>query len=365
MIIHDTVLCNGATRCLIPNDNFAVAVNPLLTVTWNWAFMNLRTGKKNIVEADDKGKKTDLQYEDRACIRFAHTPLFLFGSERRGLHEDGWVGEQQVGDRFVVAFSLAPVEVTFADHPCTLLAPTTVALARPETTYYRSPCNPRGQRTVFVGFDAETAFDVCSARDPSALDREDPFPARVGPSSAKSMAMAMQMERLVFAAKSNIEPLMFDEISMRIVELALDTTYQAFYTRVHQVPSKKNQQQLVDRVLALVCNDYARKWTLTELAKAAELSPAYLSRIFRLHTGRTLSECHLLIRIVRAMEQMPDRRGHLTELALECGFSSHSHMTSAFSRLLGVTPSQIVESSRGPILKVMSRLDKYMAHFSN
>jgi AraC-like DNA-binding protein len=40
-------------------------------------------------------------------------------------------------------------------------------------------------------------------------------------------------------------------------------------------------------------------------------------------------------------------RDDLTLLALDCGFSSHSHFSAAFSRAFGITPSRLRRQLRG------------------
>jgi AraC-like DNA-binding protein len=42
------------------------------------------------------------------------------------------------------------------------------------------------------------------------------------------------------------------------------------------------------------------------------------------------------------LERLPHYRERLTDLALDLGFSSHSHFTSAFRAYFGRTPSALV-----------------------
>jgi len=46
------------------------------------------------------------------------------------------------------------------------------------------------------------------------------------------------------------------------------------------------------------------------------------------------------LRIERARELLSNPALSLTDIALDCGFSSHSHMTRVFRQFLGVTPSE-------------------------
>lgn len=306
------------------------------------------------------GDSTGLQFTQSPCIKYVKSPLLVMGSERRGVNDSGWDGEQATGKRHVIAFSLNAIEVEFVGEQSILLAPPTVAFTRPEIGYTRTPQNARGQRTIFLSLNTQTAVDLCATRDPSARDRSDPFPARFGPCSAKALAMAVQLERLVFNQDSYTEALVFEEYSMQIVEHTLDAIFQACGSRLRPTAAARSHRESVDRVLGLICDNPSRKWALGELASAVDLSPAYLSRIFRKHSGRTLSQSVLLIRIVHALEQLPDRRRDLTGLALDCGFGSHSHMTSAFASILGVSPKQFVGGSHKSIRDSIDGIHKHL-----
>jgi AraC-like DNA-binding protein len=51
------------------------------------------------------------------------------------------------------------------------------------------------------------------------------------------------------------------------------------------------------------------------------------------------------LRLAHALDALPST-SDLTQLALDVGFSSHSHFTSRFRRAFGTTPSRFRELSR-------------------
>ena len=84
---------------------------------------------------------------------------------------------------------------------------------------------------------------------------------------------------------------------------------------------------------------------LADLAYDTGLSEAYLARAFRSATGTTLHAALVERRIARARSliEAASRRGaplSLADVAAATGFSSHAHMTTAFRRVLGITPSE-------------------------
>jgi AraC-like DNA-binding protein len=56
------------------------------------------------------------------------------------------------------------------------------------------------------------------------------------------------------------------------------------------------------------------------------------------------------LRLRTALERLPLSAGELTTLALELGFSSHSHFTASFTREYGVPPSSVGNARRARAL---------------
>lgn len=78
---------------------------------------------------------------------------------------------------------------------------------------------------------------------------------------------------------------------------------------------------------------------LSELAMCAETTPFHLARIFREHVGVPVHEYDIRLRLIRALPDVLDTDRGITEIALDHGFSSHSHFTYAFRRRAGITPN--------------------------
>src|SRR5262245_12020545 len=85
--------------------------------------------------------------------------------------------------------------------------------------------------------------------------------------------------------------------------------------------------------------DLENDLTLEALARESGYSPIHFSRMFRAATGRTPHNYVLHLRVERARQRLVDPCVSLTEIALECGFSSHSHMTRVCHEFVGMTPS--------------------------
>ena len=97
-------------------------------------------------------------------------------------------------------------------------------------------------------------------------------------------------------------------------------------------------RKLVDRAKLVLTADLSRRWTLAEIASEVGGSPVYLTQMFQQLEGMPLYRYQLQLRLARALTLL-DEYDDLTNLALELGFSSHSHFSHAFKRAFGYTPS--------------------------
>src|SRR5215469_14610066 len=80
--------------------------------------------------------------------------------------------------------------------------------------------------------------------------------------------------------------------------------------------------------------------SLQSLAQESGYSRVHFVRMFRAATGRSPHNYLLNMRVERARELLSNPALSLIEIALDCGFSSHSHMTRVFRQFLGITPSE-------------------------
>ncbi|HEY1773984.1 MAG TPA: helix-turn-helix transcriptional regulator [Gammaproteobacteria bacterium] len=98
---------------------------------------------------------------------------------------------------------------------------------------------------------------------------------------------------------------------------------------------------LADQAQLLVAEKFSGKLTLEDIAAELKVSPFRLCRAFRQATGGSLHQHLTRLRLVTALEKLPDYRDRLTDLALDLGFSSHSHFTHAFRGYFGRAPSEL------------------------
>ena len=79
--------------------------------------------------------------------------------------------------------------------------------------------------------------------------------------------------------------------------------------------------------------------SLEALAGEVHLSPLYVVRAFRAAVGQTPHQYVLARRIEHARRLLVGTTLPIAEISLASGFSSQSHLSNWFRRIVGVTPA--------------------------
>lgn len=102
-------------------------------------------------------------------------------------------------------------------------------------------------------------------------------------------------------------------------------------------------QRRADEVRALLAARPAERWRLADVAREVAVSPYHLARGFRAATGQSIGEYLLRVRVHSALDRLQGGENDLARLALDLGFTTHSHFSARFRAVFGLTPSQARE----------------------
>ena len=101
---------------------------------------------------------------------------------------------------------------------------------------------------------------------------------------------------------------------------------------------KRQNSERVGRVIALLKENLAEPPALEEIGRRVGCSHFYLSRIFSQEMGRGIFQHLRALRLERAAELLRERKMNVTQVALEVGYSSPSHFSTAFHETFGCCP---------------------------
>ena len=212
-----------------------------------------------------------------------------------------------------------------------------------ESTYrvsHPSDCGDRG--TVFT-VSPRVLNDIVRELDPSIDEHPDqPFRFVTGPCDSNVFWRHRELVQRLDSAEP-LEPLWADVTALQLVADVLES---AFVQR-GVAPKPKRQGTDADHAnLAEAAKSYLaarmnERITLDDVARAVHASPFHLARIFQQQTGVPVHRYLTQLRLRASLERLAEDGTDITAIALELGFSSHSHFTDAFRREFGRPPSKV------------------------
>jgi AraC family transcriptional regulator len=193
-----------------------------------------------------------------------------------------------------------------------------------------------GDRNLSIGIDEATLLELVPADLLHTKGRALFNRSRMRIDARAQFLSALVRHRL---ARGMTETLEAEDLILSLISLALGkrTSYVA--------SGSVGRQKLVDRAKLLLSSNLGRRWTLAEIGGTVGVSPVYLTQVFRQVEGLPLYRYQLQLRLARALDLLDDC-SDLTGLALDLGFSSYSHFSTAFKQAYGLTPLAFQHSSR-------------------
>jgi AraC-like DNA-binding protein len=209
----------------------------------------------------------------------------------------------------------------------------------PGDEFERSPISPDGDRCEYFGVSEDIAVAIAQDLEPAGLRVSDREVFAIAYMPVELSLYAHQRAIYAGIRRGEIEPLEAEEQVIAIVA----ATITGRGARRAQAPASRGtdevHEDLAMRAKAALSRDLAESVSVTALAKELGASPYHLCRIFRRRAGTTLHRYRLELRVRAAMERIARPGTDLSEIALELGFSSHSHFTTVIRRRLGMPPS--------------------------
>lgn len=166
--------------------------------------------------------------------------------------------------------------------------------------------------------------------------RNEPHPSAVSNVQRMATSLFSIMETLrhppVFAPAQAIW------FQSKAVELAAQLFFQPPEGELFCTRAQRAARERVERARNILRERLAEPPSLEELGRLVGCSQFYLSRLFSQETGLTIQQFIRHIRMERAAELLRSGRCNVTEAALEVGYNSLSHFSSAFHETFGCCP---------------------------
>ena len=230
--------------------------------------------------------------------------------------------------------------------PTIVAAPSCALLLNREEPYHTSHPSDDGDSCTMLAFSTEAALDVASSLDARAVDCPD-RPLAVN-HVLLSAEVALRFWRLRRTARRreggalgrSESALMLEEDAHALLAAVLTDGLRARGAPLscRHAETVRARRELTERTKAVLAANPGGRRTLATLGRDVGSSPYHLTRVFSEVTGLPVHRFLLRLRLTVALERLDAGQVDLSALALELGFSSHSHFSAAFGRHFGISP---------------------------
>jgi AraC family transcriptional regulator len=150
-----------------------------------------------------------------------------------------------------------------------------------------------------------------------------------------AMEMKQEMEQGQQQAEMYIQSLAI------CLSVHLGTKYQASGKSLYAPKGKLSSLQL--KQLLEYCNVFLHDdFGINDLAELVHLSPFHFTRLFKNTVGVAPYQFILRMKIDRAKQLMKKGKSPLSQIAYELGFADQAHLSNAFRKVVGISPSQFL-----------------------
>ncbi|HKX84713.1 MAG TPA: AraC family transcriptional regulator [Pyrinomonadaceae bacterium] len=206
-----------------------------------------------------------------------------------------------------------------------------------------------GDRGTFFQINPRVLNDIVRELDPSIDDHPGkPFSFVTGPCDLAIFKRHRDFVMRLEAAKTEpLEHLWADETALQLIAdvLASAFDHHGKPRKVNRAATARDHAEKAEAARTYLASRLGEVVTLNEVARAVHASPFNFARIFQQQTGLPIHRYLTQLRLRASLDRLTDGEPDLTGLALDLGFSSHSHFTDVFRRELGVTPSEVRKTS--------------------
>jgi AraC-like DNA-binding protein len=261
------------------------------------------------------------------------TPTLTIGEFHCPPEDARWRETNRIGDRAHVVFPRRSVLIRQAGRKPVLATPNHTILYNADQHYRRELHHALGDYSVFV----ELADESLASAGAGCLDDEGRLRVTHVPADRRTYLL---QHLIVRQLRSGADELAAEELAVRLVLSALAAAPRRA-RRDGRARTTNAHRELAEAAKSELTTDLRARRTLDELARKLHTSPFHLARVFRAQTGFTVARYRTALRLRAALERLPASDRDLSALALELGFSSHSHFTSSFTREYGLPPSAV------------------------
>lgn len=287
--------------------------------------------------------RLDLGSADRVLRK---TRLIALGTHRGTLNQADFSDGGGPRGCFHFAFHRSGVKLRVGNRQPEVLTSNNVSFHGMSEARSREAIGREGHDCDWIAIAPTLVQDLCTARHVEHWCADGgAFPR---PSSPIKAAVFFA-ERKLFASVSDAarqpSTMQLEETVLgllgRIVDDAMEFWgYRSKAQRRARPVCQRRRLQIVEEAKSILACEYRNDLSLVDLARRLHCSAAHLSRMFHAATGFNMNDYRQELRLRRGVFLLEESNLDVGDIAVDVGFSSHSHFTSAFFRRFGTNPSE-------------------------
>ena len=145
------------------------------------------------------------------------------------------------------------------------------------------------------------------------------------------------------ALRQSSDPYRHELLNARLKLMLLDLVRTETPSPPRHLPSHRMKNQIVDHALQMISQHISEGYTVEELASSVNVSPAYLSTLFRQCLGTSPGKYMARVRLEECKSLLFSGQLNVSQIADRMGYSSVQHFSKQFRQWMGCSPSQFVK----------------------
>lgn len=257
----------------------------------------------------------------------------VIGAFRCPAHHPRFVDSGPIQNDIFV-FPRTSVRIRHAGGPSFVADPTVATVYNRGQIYDRGLVSDEGDRSDWFAVPRKTATEAVVAHglEPAT---QGPFAFAFVPVFNRTY---LSQRRLFRRAGRGDKGAQLDEEIYAVLDEIVSAAAAAAGVAARR-PGDADAPAIADEIRRLISARCDESWSLSRLESRLGVSAFRLCRVFRKVTGSSIHGYLTSVRLRASLERVERRAEDLTTVAMDLGFSSHSHFTLAFRRGFGVPPS--------------------------
>ena len=206
-----------------------------------------------------------------------------------------------------------------------------------EHTWAQGNCISTDIREITIQFSSDLFSRTLMGKNQFAAIREMFTAAEHGVVFPMSTIMRVysRLESLVREEDRFMQYLRFLEI---LNELAQCGGYSVLASSTFARVQDSTDSRRINKVKKYIDSHFTDTLRQNDLAAMVGMSPSAFSSFFKIHTGRTLSDYIIDVKLGKATRLLVDTTKNIAEICYECGFNNLSNFNRIFKAKRGYTP---------------------------